>query len=478
MNLRDLRTRVQLLRSREVPTANTKGYAKFDQCIDLAYKRLASECPAALLPDTDRVVLLPQHTDVSTGTLIAPTTDPWVMQFVATTIPTFTTTDGTWDGIYHLEITDSTGRVHRRQCREFWLGSAPTFFPYVSIDRPWPTSITGSMKFRLYQPEFFTTDDVLEIVDASVFDTTRGVMFTVAQSYVHYMGWDDVLGDNIGRPNDIYRTRHYQLDAPNRAPTATLITQEATWSTEGTGMFDYCFTYVWGKRDQEFVDPAGGFDPQWESSPSPVSGTVTVANTTSNVRLTLPTIDWQIAFDVPGTLRQTHSGLRKRIYRRRYTVTGSPPLVTNIEAPEVFQFLAEVDGAATTYTDDGTVIPGYYRRLPEVHGYYAWRATPQQDQRYEIDLRVYRRPRTLVNDYDAPRVSPECIDTLVMLACHYYCQADNDDEGAQRYLVEALRLLGTYRARHASPARSIDALTWDGSINGSERRHWIGRARV
>ena len=126
-------------------------------------------------------------------------------------------------------------------------------------------------------------------------------------------------------------------------------------------------------------------------------------NRHTTVQVGLPDVDWQVFYDKAGSLRQTHSGLRKRIYRRRLTATGSAPLVTAIEAPAVFQFIAEVDGSTTTWVDNGSVIPGYYRRLPEVHGYYAWRATPQQDGRYEVDLRVLRRPRSLANDYEIGR---------------------------------------------------------------------------
>lgn len=487
MNRAEIRQAMFTLRSRGVPDTDTKAIATYNTLIDLAYKRLCSECPSALLPDMEHCILLPEYRTVgtATGTTISKTADPFVMEFhvAGTWLPTM---DGTWDGIYHLEITDSRNTVHRRQCREFWVTQEEGVFPpvyhyYVSLDRPWDTNITGNMNFRLYSPEFFTQDDVVQVLDGGLWDSARGFMVPVAQGAVHFQGWNDVRGDVRGRPANFYRSRHFQLDAPNFTPTVTpaVDQEQLVWGLEATGKFDYCFTYVWGKRDQMRQDPAGNYDPQWESSPSPVSAAIVVpTNRHTTVTVGLPDVDWQVFYDKAGTLRQTHSGLRKRIYRRRYTSTGAAPLITAIEAPEVFQFLAEVDGATTTFTDNGSVVPGYYRRLPEVHGYYAWTGTPQQDQRYELDLRVLRRPRSLLNDYDAPRVHPDAIDALIQWCVYYFDQNDNNLEGAAAALRAAKEMTGQLRSRYANPSAFVEAVPWDG-MNIRMREHpWIGRARA
>jgi hypothetical protein len=42
----------------------------------------------------------------------------------------------------HLELTDSKGERHRRQCLEFWIDKPQAPAPeryYVTIDRPWET---------------------------------------------------------------------------------------------------------------------------------------------------------------------------------------------------------------------------------------------------------------------------------------------------------------------------------------------------
>lgn len=480
MNRKDLRSRIMTLRSRAISDNDTTTIAQMNDCIDLAYKRLANECPSALIPDEEHCVLLQSYTSESTGARITKTTDTKVMEF--TPVPTLLVpsiqpaTDGTWDGIYHLEITDVGGQVHRRQCREFW--SAQDLFQnvtnnYVSIDRPWPAHLTGNLKFRLVAPEFYTSDDVMEILSGQIWDGSKGVMFPISSGYVHYMGRNEIMGDQTGRPSDFYRENNFQLDAPNRAPLVSTIAEQV-WTPEAVGKFDYCFTYVWGRKDEERLDPSGTYDPQWESSPSPVSASIS-PTLLQTVLISLPNIDWELGFDVVGTLRKTHSGLRKRIYRRRYTVGAGT--VTALESPEVFQFLAEVDGATLTYTDTGADIPGYFRRLPEVHGYYTWKATPLQDKRYEVDLRVLRRPRSLANDYDAPKISVECIDALIMLGCYYFAQLDSDPENTTRYEQEAIRMIQLYRGRHGNPVISVEAIPWSSSAWGTNR-HYIGKVSI
>lgn len=482
MNRGELRDAMMALRSRGVPSTDTKSIATYNVLIDLAYKRLASEVPAALLPDAEHCVILPEYTTASTTASITKTADPFVMEFVPL-LAFSPVDDGTWDGIYHLEITDGNGQVHRRQCREFWNAIDIGKFVlnhYVSLDRPWPATLTGNLKFRLYSPEFYTSDDITQVLDGNIWDPTRGTMMPLSEGYIHFTGQDEVRGDTMGRPQNLYRTRHFQLDAPNKAPVlVALANQELlNWGLEATGKFDYCYTYVWGKRDQERVSPDGRYDPMWESSPSPISSTITVPTDRHTiVDVHMPDIDWEVFFDVSGTIRATHSGLRKRLYRRRYTATGGAPLITNIESPELFQFLDEVDGSTETYTDDGSVVPGYYRRLPEVHGYYAWRAQPQQDARYEVDLRVLRRPRNLRNDYDAPRVQPDCIDALLQWAVYYFDQQDNNPEGAAVALRAAKEMTAQVRSRYAAPSAYVDAIPWDGT-SPSSWRNWIGRARA
>ena len=206
MNRGEIRQAMWALRSRGVPDTDTAAIATYNTLIDLAYKRLCSECPNAMLPDTEHVVLLPEYrtTGTATGTRISKTADPFVMEFhvLGTWLPVM---DGTWDGIYHLEVTDGGGRVHRRQCREFWVDQEEGMFPpvyhyYVSLDRPWDAALTGNLVFRLYTPEFFTTEDVIQVLDGSIWDQSRGFMRPLSEGAIHFTGRNDIQGDTkIGR---------------------------------------------------------------------------------------------------------------------------------------------------------------------------------------------------------------------------------------------------------------------------------------
>ena len=70
------------------------------------------------------------------------------------------TVTGEWDGLMHIEITDATGRIHRRQCLEWFQYTAGEAVTYgVTLDRPYNELIAnnsgaGALKFRIHQPEF------------------------------------------------------------------------------------------------------------------------------------------------------------------------------------------------------------------------------------------------------------------------------------------------------------------------------------
>ena len=117
------------------------------------------------------------------------------------------------------------------------------------------------------------------------------------------------------------------------------------------------------------------------------------------------------------------SGLYARIYIRRHSTAELPSAgakgltETNIEkTPKIFYLLdvAHLDTGSqfisAFYRGDR---PDYYVRLKETHGYQTVRFWPMPDDRYEIDLRVLRRPQPLVHDHDAPRIHEEAVDALI-----------------------------------------------------------------
>lgn len=460
MNKKEWRDRLLTIRAWNADT--TKNFSsELDDVLNLSLSRLASDVPAAIVPDLEYLVVNKDFTQDDFGRGVSTTTDAYVLTFGLSGVLN-PTVDGTWDGIYDIEFQDSKGQWHRRKCREFWQQKSDGYLNQylVSLDRPIQTSIgsfTGT-NFRLSQPEFFFHDDVMEVVYGQIHDPQINQILPLPEAYSSYMEHDNIRGSVTGRPQYTARSRHFVLDAPVKAPHIDQDNQNNWVGPEPVGTFEYCFTYCWGYRDDERQSSFGRMRPLWESAPSPVS----TASTVNNKRLivNLPEIDWQLNFGDNTTLRYGHSGIYKRLYRRR-SVTGTTPSHTTIEAPDIFQMMADIDGTQTTYIDNGATIPDYTVRLPESHGYYAYRNFPQQDQRYEMDWRVRRRPKKMVNDQDVPPIHPDCHDALIELGLYYLSLMDRQQTDAETHLQRYLSLhLPKIKAQYANPARLIPGLPW------------------
>jgi hypothetical protein len=439
----------------------------------VAVKRLASEVPEAFVPSTERVRLFKDYTDATMTRLIDATTDKWVLDLGLNTVSAVVpAVDGTWDGVMWLEVTDPTGAVQLVQSREWWLHKSPPYADHylVSITTPWRNNSDLGMAFRIFQPEVFFRDDVMKLVDGAIYDSNRQLLQVLPQNFTRNLVFSDFQGASNGRPLNFSRRSHFQLPAPNRAPTTALDTAVpvTTWAgPEAWGTFKYKYTYVWGKKDENKKSPGGSYDPMWESSPSPPSAAVTVPDATAAVEVTnLVDIDWQIDFNpTVASLRSLHSGLRKRIYRTRTAVTAGGGNKADVEAPDIYYFLAEVEGDVTSYVDRGEVIPEYYRRIPESHGYFGYASTPHQDTQYEVDFRVDRRPLSLLNDSDAPQVHPQFEDMLLLLVMRYLAEMQNKAAEAADYEAQyKLRVL-SFRGEEANPADYVPPVPWAPDVN-------------
>jgi hypothetical protein len=436
-------------------------------CIDGAIKRLASEVPEAFIPDEERVILLPDQTHTTLSRTVSATDDPYVLSFgvVGSTNLTIVT-DGTWDGLYHIEVAspDDDGVTFRYQCREFFIAGDPDTAAntyYVSLVRPWRNSTDEDMSFRLFQPHFFTRDDVTQVVDGRVYNNTQDTVLAVPAGSVRNLQSEDYQGQVVGRPVRISRWQHFQIPAPNRAPTGSSIA--GSWvGPEAIGTFTYRYTYVWGRKDFQLVAPGGTYDPVWESSPSPETSAVTVASVAAVAEVTQMTnIDHMLNFDpVPALIRNGHSGLRKRIYRARTAVAAGGGNETRVEIAGIYYFLAEVNGDDPDYQDTGADVPDYFRRLPESQGYWAWAVHPHQDAAYEIDFRVYRRPPPLLSDSDAAPIHPDFEDMLEDLVLARLCELDKSPEAALVYENKFKERLLAYRAKEANPAAFVPPVPW------------------
>lgn len=445
---------------------DAKLIASLNRLIDLGVRRLASEHPSAFIPAVQHIVLLADHTtDTAKTVTVATTADTWVLQFSGVTSTFTPVIDGTWNGIYWIEVTDAKGAVHRRQCREFWkvvsIIGAPDVY-YVSLDQPIVNFTGTGFKFRLHQPEFYATADMIRILEGALYVDGRNDLIALPRRSFLMNQRTDFRGGQNAQPQAFWRRRHFQMDAPTRKPEITVVSPQegpTLWSPEPIGTFEYVFTYCWGYRNPENVGQGAQLVPLWESTPSPVSSVAVVPTVRSTVVITVPDIAWMVAFNTTGTLRQGHSGIYKRLYRRR-SVTGTTGTLTSIEAPNVYQMMADIDDTVTSYTDNGSVIPDYYARLPESQGYYSWVPWPHPDKQYELDLYLEQTPRALANDQDAPRVQASHLPMLTELVAHFFARQDNDAAGARMHEEAYINAAKAYSAQQENPSSYVPAQPW------------------
>tara|TARA_R110002020_G_scaffold145817_2_gene320051 strand:+ start:572 stop:2104 length:1533 start_codon:yes stop_codon:yes gene_type:complete len=491
--------RERLLNFRAWDSSGTTLNNRIREAMNTALDRLAGDVPEALVPDEEHIVLLPDVTG-SASTVLArlrATSDNRVLEFTTAAngllgaTPTWSpTVDGTWDGIMHIEIKDPDGTWHRRQSREWWttgVGAGTTY--YVTIDRRWPNATDTLMDFRIHQPEFFFEDDVMEVLEpARIWDSSKQQAWKIDTAGAYRQDMVDFQGNSTGRPYRLWRGRHFQMPTPRQQPDAVVDAKTAWVGPEQAGKFRFCYTIVWGKRDAEWeYAPGGTQDPQWESAPSPVSAQVLVdpqevpnripnplgnRSGAGSVVMRAENIDFMTDFDIAATTRESRSGYRIRFYVARDSFDLAQPTSASdniVEAAGLFYLLAEVDPATVSptasYTWDGSVIPDFMRPLKHSTGYYAWKAYPHQDARYELDFRVLRLPRKFVDDQDTAPIQRDAVPALIELSLYYMCLLDGvDQQGAQLHLDRFQSLARRYRARYANPGGVVEAVSITGHI--------------
>tara|TARA_Y100001973_G_C5208862_1_gene343771 strand:- start:1606 stop:3216 length:1611 start_codon:yes stop_codon:yes gene_type:complete len=514
--------RERLLNFRAWDSSGETFNNRIREAMNTALDRLAGDVPEALIPDEEHIVLLPDvvSTDSTVSAYLRTTVDSLVLRFTDTSNATLGTSaatawrptvTGLWDGIMHIEVKDPDGTWHRRQSREWWVDANEY---YVTIDRPWRNATDTSMEFRIHQPEFFVDDDVMEVLEpARIWDGSRQQVWAIDTAGASRQDMVDFQGNSKGRPFRFWRGRHFQMPTPRHRPLATLDDKTPWVGPEQIGIFQFCYTIVWGRKDPEWqVAPGGVTDPQWESAPSPVSELIQVMNpqliertvvqngeatvlvegpeglekttTTGPTKKTVvvkqgggspvlraENIDFMTGFDVAASTRESRSGFRIRFYvaRQSYELGQPTPGAADniVEDAGIFYFLAEVDPATVTptatFTWTGSVTPDFYRPLKHSTGYYAHKVYPHQDARYELDFRVLRLPRKFIHDSDTAPIQRDAVPALIELSLYYMCLLDGVDQtGAQAHLNRFQELARRYRARYANTGHVVEPVPLGG----------------
>ena len=379
----------------------------------------------------------------------------------------------------------------------------------------------------------------MEVLEpARIFDGTRQQVWKIDTGGASRQDMHDFQGNSRGRPYRCWRGRHFQVPAPTEAPTieqakmaGSPLDAKLQWNATNTlrsGTWAVRYTYVWGRRDEEWqqspmVTPGGDVDqdssydltwayetgtavtgvnkysglsdPQWESAPSPAATITQSVKPGSDGALVISAsnIDAMLGFGDSTLARFSRSGLRIRYYVAQVgkNTTGGQGDFNAVETNLRYYLLCEVEPTfdlVKTFQDAGTVIPAsvsgptatkaitggrivwngsqlydYHRPLKHSTGYYAWKAYPHQDARYELDFRVLRLPRKYIDDQDTAPIQRDAVPALIELALYYVSLNDGNDQlSATAHLKRYQELVRGFRQRYANPGGIVEPVPLTG----------------
>ena len=491
------------------PKQSQDAKDRTDQFINRAQNQLALEAPFLFWEDILQFITLPDF-EPDTGMLVAAvvtadtvlvnSSDPWVLQRTLAT--TVVDADGTaltaWDvtGLWNgrqIEVTGVDGEIHRHQIRDVWTTSTTQ---YLSLVRPWHNLTDTAMAYRIYTRDYALPDDLVQVYSIRLVENNQNFPLSVmGQLEAEKLSLADGPSQIAsGTPRVAFRRPHQApLSSPTQAPVVTAPGTTEWVGPEPTGEFSYVFTYIWGYRDAEdqnagpkgsvLTSTASHREPVWESSPSPATASVVVADAGASnsvaLLITTPNIDQMLGFNEAGDTRRNHTGIRKRIYRRRHSVTSTTTNYANldnaatngsqIESPDKYFLINEVAGVDVIWQDTGLFVPDYNRPLRQVHGYQSLALYPRPDARYEVDVRCLRRPPELVDDEDVPRLHAEAMEVLFFKALTLLYEsmgnmkmADRSEKKYRDYLQTLTKRYGDMRYP-AEPLRRKPARASRGS---------------
>lgn len=463
------------------PKQSGVAVTRANEFINRAYNQIAQDAPFLFFEDEVR---WPVHEDrtptLATDLLTAASVgDAWVLE---TELSTGTTdalvweSDKSWAGRALMLTVPGTNpeQLEMIRIREVWTYSNPgdgLDYIRISLERPWRNVTDTGITYRIINDEYTFPDDLIELKNANLFEDSNTyprplqVSGQARAEWVAYPHNTDF--QTSGPPRILFRREYQTLKAPTHAPVLEAL--ETAWvGPEPTGSFDYLITYVWGT--QEIWSHAPGpetqtsltpqverYEPYWESSPSEISNEVDSSTDTVILRLNLPNIDFTLGFGDAASARYGKSGVRKRIYRRRKSTSD-----LSIEAPNTFFLLDEVDGLTTTYDDDGSITPDYRRPLREVHGYQTFRLYPRPSRRYQLVLRMIRRPLPLTDDADSPVLTSDGAECLILRSLAYLydsqgnaAMADRTEMKYEKALHSLKKRYGDLRPAHVPRQRAV-----------------------
>lgn len=472
------------------PSNSPVAKDRVDEFINRAYFRMSEEAPFLFFESQIRMPVDPDVNKASSTDLLKVAStlgvaDAWVLETelaVGAAGSTTWNSDRLWDGRTIQLYDDDQQRWLKYRIREVWTQGNHY---RISLDRPWKNNTDTGIDWFIETHEFNIPQDAIEVRSMTL--QRENLAYPLSILGQDSAEWSSVSNSgrvvSKGLPRWAFRREHKSLRAPTFDPVAS--TTQVWAGPEPTGKFEYRFTYIWGKQEIWFHNPGpqtqttqtaaeARYKPYLESPPSPK--TAIVDNTAdiggggpaayNAIQITLPNVDFMLGFGDNTMPRVNHSGMKKRIYRRRISEgpTLNVPAGRSIEQPDDFFLLAEVDGHVITFLDDGSITPDYGVPLQPVHGYQTVRMWPTPDKNYTLEVRCVRRPKALTDAQDYPLIHEDAMDCLITRAIAYLYESQGNAAMAQFALAqyqESLFALGKRygdlrsksRPRRRRPAR-------------------------
>tara|TARA_R100000808_G_C2146931_1_gene154843 strand:+ start:564 stop:2147 length:1584 start_codon:yes stop_codon:yes gene_type:complete len=368
-----------------------------------------------------------------------------------------------------IEITDSTGRVHRRKIRSIrWKEISLTHTDYIVLDQPLDlrtdssaSSEYSSLKYRIVTPSYYLPADLIEVRSIRLWDEAhRDPVNLIYTEEAEEQWWDDIQGSNSsGSPRKAFRTDFFQLPAPTYKPIVE--TEDGTWDTTfgqpQLAGYEFFYTICWGSLDPLDGIAAGAEGtptyhrrPKFESAPSPISEKIRISSTSKVVKITTPDLGAAYGFTPSTTSYDEYyrSGYWKRFYVRRTDSTADTVGSTNQDTEGFYYFDRDPGHDGQKYYKGNLI--NLSEPYTETHGYSGIQLSPLPDAAYTVDVRCLRKPKPLLEDQAVPKIPPEAIGILI-----------------HKILVLVYESLGAYELSQASRAVYLQQLTTVSNRYGS-----------
>lgn len=460
MNLKDIRQAITRQMDYQ-PKTSTEFQVRINEQINRALRRMATNYPGVYFDDVRTLQVGPDHAPASkTADVLQVADSPYVLRAtLLTTDPDALAwqEDRSWDGRTLFLYDPDTKRWHSRVAREVWEEAN---IRYVSLDHPW-TGKTTEIQYRFRTHMVTLPEDMVRIKSLTINRQhreapLRGVGQQEAE-YATFLSYPTQL--SVGIPSKYIRQAATRMQAPAFVPTTAEV-DPSTWvGPEPEGTFEYCFTISVGENEPSTqrnpvsaaattVTP-GRYDPYVESPPS--EATSVTASNGKHIRVNLPNLELSEGFGV-GTLRAGRSGYRKRIYRRRVTDASG-----TLNFQSRWYLIAEVDGATTTWDDDGSMVPDTRRELGDNSVLEHLALYPTPNESYTVRLRATFRPKELIDETDTPPLDEEAVEALILLGLALAYEAAGNPSAATAKMVEYENYLDNIK-RNKSDGRPASQL--------------------